>query len=412
MTTGATGQREQGGGGSSAWGSVWFAWLLCAVSLAILASVLVAVLLGWSTSLPRGYLPWREQAISLMGIIGAPIVGGLVASRRPRNPYGWLWLGFGLGLSLGLLAESYAAYALVVEPGSLLAPRETSRLLAVGNPMALAFAPFLFLLFPTGRLPSRRWRPVAWTAGTSGVVLVDLNLYFARPDFVGGAVTAVTFAVVLAIFAAIVLSALSLVARYRRSSGVERQQLKWFALAAVLAATYIVGTLLGLERILGGTLWHLAEATTNMSIYAAVGIAILRYRLYDIDVLINRTLVYGSLTVSLVAVYLGGIVVLQFALRALTGQESTLAVVASTLAIAALFNPLRRRIQSFIDRRFYRSKYDAAKTLEAFNSRLRDETELDTLSSDVIGVVRETMQPEHASLWLRSEAPYSGEREA
>ncbi len=227
-----------------------------------------------------------------------------------------------------------------------------------------------------------------------------------------GAIAAATFAAVLAIFATIVLSALSLVARYRRASGVERQQLKWFALAAVLAATYIVGTLLGLERVLGGTLWQLADATTNMGIYAAVGIAILRYRLYDIDVLINRTLVYGSLTVSLVAVYFGGIVVLQYVLRALTGQESTLAVVASTLAIAALFNPLRRRLQSFIDRRFYRRKYDASKTLAAFNARLRDRTELDTLSSDVVGVVRETMQPEHASLWLRSEATYRGEEEA
>ncbi len=385
--------------------------MLCAVSLAVLASVLLAILLGWSTPLPRGYSPWREQAISLAGIIGAPVVGGLVASRRPRNPYGWLLLGFGLGLALQLLAESYAAYTLVVDPESLPAPRTISRVLELGGPLALALAPFLLLLFPTGRLPSRRWRPLAWIAGISGAVLFVLNLFFARPDTVGGAVAAATFAAVLVIFASVVLSAPSMVVRYRRASGVERQQLKWFALATVLGASYVVGTLLQLERVLGGTLWQLADATTNMGIYVAVGIAILRYRLYDIDVLINRTLVYGSLTVSLVAVYLGGIVVLQSTLRALTGQESTLAVVASTLAIAALFNPLRRRIQSFIDQRFFRRKYDAAKTLAAFNARLRDGTELDTLSSDVIGVVRETMQPEYAYLWLRSEAPYSGEPE-
>ena len=385
--------------------AAWLAWLLCAVSLAILASVLLAILLSWSTPLPRGYLPWRDQAISMAGLVGAPIVGGLVASRRPRNPYGWLWLGFALGLSLGLLAESYRAYALVVEPGSLPAPQEISRLLAVGNPTALAFAPFLLLLFPTGSLPSRRWRPVAWIAAASGSVLVALNILFARPDFVGGAVTAVTFVVVLAIFATIVFSALSLVARYRQASGVERQQLKWFALAAVVVASSLAG------QLLGEALWNLLIAATNTALYVAVGIAILRYRLYDIDVLINRTLVYGSLTVSLVAIYLGGIVLSQSALRALTGQESTLAVVASTLAIAALFNPLRRRIQGFIDRRFYRRKYDAAQILAAFNARLRDETELETLRGDVVGVVRETMQPEHASLWLRPVAPYSGERE-
>jgi hypothetical protein len=373
------------------------------VSLAVLASVLVTILLGWSTPLPRTYLPWREQAISLAGIIGAPVVGGLVAARRPRNPYGWLWLGFGLGITLQLLAESYAAYALVVQPGSLPAPREISRLLAVGGPTALALAPFLFLLFPSGRLPSRHWRPVAWIAALSGAVIVVLNLLFEMPDQVGGAITVITVAAAFAIFTTILLSALSLVVRYRQASGVERQQLKWFAFAAVLGASYIVGIFLQLERVLGGTLWQLADAATNTGIYAAVGIAILRYRLYDIDLIINRTLVYGSLTVLLASAYVGGVVGLQAVFRALTGQESTLAVVASTLAIAALFGPLRRRVQAFVDRRFYRRKYDATKTLAAFNARLRDETDLDTLGRDLMGVVRDTIQPEHVSLWLRSD---------
>ena len=183
--------------------------------------------------------------------------------------------------------------------------------------------------------------------------------------------------------------------RYRRASGVERQQLKWLALAAVLATLFLVG------QPLGEALWNLLDAATTTALYVAVGIAILRYRLYDIDLLINRTLAYGSLTATLVALYFGGIVVLQRLFVVLTGERSTLAVVGSTLLIAALFNPLRRRIQSFVDRRFYRRKYDAAKTLEAFSARLRDETDLDALNSEFVGVVRETVQPAYVSMWLR-----------
>jgi hypothetical protein len=201
----------------------------------------------------------------------------------------------------------------------------------------------------------------------------------------------------------------SLVVRYRRASGVERQQLKWFALAAVVSACFAVGEFLSLNRLVGSTLWGVLDAATNIVRYLAVGVAILRYRLYDIDIIINRTLVYGSLTATLIAFYFGGIVVLQRVFVVLTGQQSTLAVVASTLAIAALFSPLRHRIQGFVDRRFYRSKYDAGKTLEAFSAKLRDETDLDALSGDLKAVVRETMQPAHVSLWLRPETVPKGE---
>jgi len=202
---------------------------------------------------------------------------------------------------------------------------------------------------------------------------------------------------------------LSVFMRLRHATGVERQQIKWFAYAA--AASVIAGGLAYLPPIVVDTpLWF--ERTgfaLNIAfipaIPIAIGLAILRYRLYDIDLLINRTLVYGSLTGTLVALYFGGIVVLQRVFVVLTGQESTLAVVASTLFIAALFNPLRRRIQSFIDRRFYRRKYDARKILETFSARLRDETDLDALSDDLVGVVRDTMEPEHLSLWLRPDPP-------
>ena len=210
--------------------------------------------------------------------------------------------------------------------------------------------------------------------------------------------------------ASILLAGTSLVYRFRRARGPERQQLKWFAGSAVLfVATSAAYTVLpGVPEQFG----QIATLFAFAGIPLAVGIAILRHSLYDIDVLINRTLVYGLLTLSLALVYSGGVVLSQGVLRALTGQGSTLAVVASTLVIAALFNPLRRRIQTFIDRRFYRSKYDAAKTLAAFTARLREETELDTLSGDVVGVVRETMQPEHASLWLRSLEGRADEKES
>jgi len=294
----------------------------------------------------------------------------------------WLWAGPHSSAAGGL----YAAYALVVEPGSLPAPRTISRVLELGGPLALTFAPFLLLLFPTGRLPSPRWRPLAWISTFSGVVLLVLNFLFARPETVGGVITAVTVSVVAVIFAAFALSALSLVVRYRRASGLERQQLKWFASAAVLAGAVLVGSFV-IGALLGDTVWNLLDAVSRTGLYLAVGVAILRYRLYDIDRIINRALVYGSLTVLLAATYFGGVTATQALFRTLTGQEDLpqLVVVASTLIIAALFNPLRRRSQSFIDRSFYRRKYDARKTLEAFSAQLRDETDLDALSNDLVG---------------------------
>jgi len=379
----------------------WLAWTVCAVTFLVLAMSMLLIVLGWSAPLPGGWTPWRDQTVSLLGIIGAPILGGLIASRLPRNPYGWLWLGFGLGLASQSLAMSYEAYALVVEPGSLVAPRTISHVLELGGQVALTLAPLLMLLFPTGRLPSRRWRPLAWISTAAGAVLLFLVLLYDSPDEVGGAISIAAFAVVSVIFIAILLSALSIIVRYRRAGGAERQQLKWFALAAALIGAVIAGHLLFLDLLLPEEVLNLLDGVTVTGLYVAISIAILRYRLYDIDIIINRTLVYGSLTVTLVLVYFGSVVGLQYILRALTGQESQLAIVASTLVIAALFNPLHRRIQASIDRLFYRRKYDAAKTLQTFSAKLRDETDLDGLSAEMVSVVRETMQPEHVSLWLR-----------
>jgi hypothetical protein len=210
-----------------------------------------------------------------------------------------------------------------------------------------------------------------------------------------------------------VAGGISLVVRFRRARGVERQQLKWFAFSGVVfCAVFAIGPVLWYLPESPGTewIWTVLFLLGASTIPVAVGIAILRYKLYEIDLLINRTLVYGSLTASLALVYFGGVAATQTIFRALTGQEQQpqLAIVVSTLVIAALFNPLRRRIQGFIDRRFYRRKYDTRKTLETFSAKLRDETDLDALRDDLVGVVRETMQPAHVSLWLRPDPPPRG----
>jgi hypothetical protein len=267
----------------------------------------------------------------MLGVVGAPVLGGFIASRRPENPYGWVWLGLGLSFALVVLAEPYAAYALVVEPGSLPTPRAVNTVLGLGWGMFITLMPFALLLFPTGRLPSRRWRFLAWVVLAAGASMLPLGFLslesgfgpvespFAIGGVAGEAITTLAFALVLVIFAAVILSALSLVVRYHRASGVERQQLKWFALAAVLIGGLIIADQLSLDTLLGDALWNLLDAATFAGLYVAVGIAIMRYRLYDIDVIINRTLVYGSLTVTLVALYFGGIVVLQSIFVVLTG---------------------------------------------------------------------------------------------
>jgi hypothetical protein len=401
------------------------AWSVCAVSLSLIALSLVFILLGWSTQLPRGWTTWREQALSLTGFIGAPIVGALIASRRPANIYGWLWLGLGMAQALMQFGQAYAAYALVVEPGSLPAPRTIVTVLSQGWVATIVIIPFLWLLFPDGRLPSSRWKVVAWVTvlvgapllvlaplapGKSGTAPVENPIDM--ENAVGEAIGALVDPGVQVLFVIIVLSAVSLVFRYRRASGIQRQQIKWFAYAAALNGFLVTIDIFDISQLLGNALWTLLGNVAFASLYAAVGIAVLRYRLYDIDVVINRTLVYGSLTLTLALVYFGGVAGTQAVLSVLTGQEQQpqLAIVVSTLVIAALFNPLRHRIQSFIDRRFYRRKYDASKTLAAFSARLRDETDLNALSDDLLGVVRETMQPAHVSLWLRPDVTQKDEQ--
>jgi hypothetical protein len=318
----------------------------------------------------------------------------------------------------------YAFYGLLIAPGSLPLAHAmawpSSWAWVLGITLVLVFVP---LYFPHERLLSPSWRPVLWLAlfvcitvavfwasapgATSGVrgVTNPLGIEGLRP--VAGALG--DFVTGMLLLIVVLASVVSLMVRFWRSRSEERQQMKWITYAAGIMFTMVLlVTVLDLVAA-SSALTKVANPLTGAmfaGIPVAVGIAVLKYRLYDIDLLINRTLVYGSLTAMLVALYFCGIVVLQRLVVLLPGQQSTLAVVASTLLIAALFTPLRKRIQSFIDKRFYRRKYDARKTLEAFSAQLREDTDLDALSNDLVGVVRETMQPAHVSLWLRPETGY------
>jgi hypothetical protein len=381
-------------------------------SLAALATL--SLVTGLGLSIATGEL--ASSAYLAFAIVAAfGVLGGLIASRHPRNPIGWLFCGIAVTGSLMSLSRGIAELWLDGN-GVPTALGETaawygdvSWILVI-----LPAATFLLLLFPDGRLPSPRWRAVAWCAGV-GIALVfvgdslgpgPLDDYpeLANPYSVDGPVLDVVVGIaVLSLAVAIVGSPLSLVLRFRRAGRVERLQSKWLALAGgVAAATFVIA-------LAGYDVWtsEVADGAIMLSILmlpVAAGMAILRYRLYDIDVVVNRTLVYGALTATLAAAYLCSVLLLQLALSPLT-EQSDLAIAGSTLAVAALFRPARARIQHAVDRRFYRRRYDAARTLERFGVRLRDEVDLETLGGELRGVVADTMQPAHVSLWLRKAAP-------
>jgi cytochrome bd-type quinol oxidase subunit 2 len=405
--------------------AAWLAGILGLLGVVLAAGTLLLAVLNGRTP---GEILIDEGILTIAILVVAfSVVGAVISSHRPQNAVGWLFCCAALFQALSVFTYEYAIYALITKPGSLPLGAEMSWMSpwiwAPGLGLILVFVP---LLFPDGRLLSRRWRPVAWLGSASIILICVPTLIILWPKrgraLLGGPVNdeegparivdllvgVVAFPLMLVAGLAAVIS---LFVRFRRARGEERQQIKWFASAAALTllVVFLVEGIPEVNRLFE-TITAVGAVLVAPSIPVATGIAILRYRLYDIDLLINRTLVYGSLTATLVAVYVGTIVVLQGLLRALTGQESQLAIVASTLAIAALFNPLRRRVQAFVDRRFYRKKYDARKTLEAFSAKLRDETNLDALSDDLVGVVRETMQPAHVSLWLRPETSSKGKQ--
>lgn len=390
------------------------AWGACGFALALCASALVLVFLGRGTPLPGGWISWRGQAISCAAGLGACVLGWFVATRRPGKLYGWLWISLGWALSLMLFAQAYAAYALVAAPGALPFARTMGTVGAgVGWTAWLVLTPLLMVLFPSGRTPSRRWgilvRAVLVFGGVTLIVMpfipgrsgfAPIENPLGLGDAAGLVATVLGYGGALGVLATVPPAALSLVFRYRRADGVERQQIKWFAFAAVVFVLFYLAQFFYEPP---GAWDAVVEVLPLLGLYAAIGVAILRHGLYDIDRIINRTLVYGVLTTALVTIYLGGVTFLQWLFRTLPGQEqqSQLVVIASTLAIAALFNPLRRRVQGFVDRRFYRQKYDARKTLESFGARLREETDLDDLGGNLVAAVRDTVRPVHAGLWLR-----------
>jgi hypothetical protein len=337
------------------------------------------------------------------------VVGALIASRHPGNAIGWIFLAVAVATGLGGLAGSYAEHWLGGHGGSQ-AVGETAAWYANLSwiPFILVPCTFLLLLFPDGRLPSRRWRWVAWCAGAGivGVFVTDGLKPGAFDDYPqlenpygieSALLDPLTGLAFLTLLIGIVGSSASLVVRFRRARGELRDQIKWLALAGALAALIVPIASTG-SGLWGQVATNVASMLGVLSLPLAAAIAILRHRLYDIDVVINRTLVYGALTATLGGTYLALVV-----LAGLAVGESDVAIAGSTLAVAALFRPARARIQAAVDRRFYRRRYDAARTLEAFSARRRDELDLEALADDLRGVVRDTVQPAHVSLWLRGE---------
>jgi hypothetical protein len=350
----------------------------------------------------------------VLGHLSAATVGAVLASRRPRQPVGWLLLAFSLSLTASGVIPAYAYHGLLARPGALPAAGAVARYYPATAPLALALLSLVLLLTPTGSLPSPRWRWWAWVTGATPAVLLlvvpvapgrfELQLMVGTSPFNDRALSGVLLVanqLALAVTTlAVVVAAGSLVVRFRRARGIERQQLRWVVLAAALIALAALVVLVALA--LGSpVLLDWAAAVCVAVLPVAVGAAILRYRLYDLDRIISRTLAWGLLTVLLG----GGYAVVILGLGQLLGRDSSLAVAAATLAAAALFHPVRRRVQAGVDRRFNRRRHDAAQKIAVFSDHLRQQVDLDTLTGELLAVVEETMQPTQASLWLRPHPP-------
>jgi hypothetical protein len=389
-------------------GLAWVLWTLVMLGLAMVP---------WMDRLLiRAGRPDLTQLVpgSIVGpvvaVLSAATVGAVLASRRPRHPVGWLLLGFALSLTAAGVITSYVIYGLLARPGALPAAHAVARYYPATGAAALGLLSLVLLLTPTGSLPSARWRWWAWVTAATPVALVlvvpvvpgrlDPQLLVASSPFSDralGGVLLVATRVALAVTAlAVAVAAGSLVVRFRRVQGVERQQLRWVALAAALMVL-AVPVVLAPVALESPILVDWAPAVWVVVLPVAVGAAVLRYRLYDLDRIISRTVAYGLLTLLLG----GGYAVVVLGLGQLLERESPLVVAAATLAVAAVFQPARRRVQAVVDRRFNRRRHDTTRIVEGFGARLRDQVDLDTLTADLLAVVDQTMQPTQTSLWLR-----------
>jgi hypothetical protein len=385
---------------------VWLTWGLCGLCVAL---AIISLVFGTRNYDSLAVL-LATDGPSVVLAISFPVVGALIASHRPQNLIGWTFCAIGLAFGLVTFAYEYGVYALQTAPDTLpggpLAIWVNYWAWPIGGGLMLTFVP---LLFPDGRLPSRRWRPVAWLSLVLIVMISGLNavtlwplrgLTLLQPSGEPPPLQGVLIVAVLLLAVCGLASLLALGLRFRRSRGIERQQLKWLVYATAMTLLVTIATQGFQQWQLGAILLFPVLA----SVPVAAGIAILRYRLYDIDRLINRTLVYGLVTVLLAVIYAAIVLMLGQLFGGLGDDPPSWVVAGATLAVAVLFQPARGRIQQGVDRRFNRRKYNMAQTIEAFSARLRDEVDLDTLSAEVLAVVDQTMQPTKASLWLRQSA--------
>ena len=397
---------------------VWLIWLFCVVG-----TLVTAILYYLNQPVLRGLT--AGPIVGLAFTLSYSTLGAIIVINRPRNPIGWLLLGLATAATVVGFAIQYSVYGLVTvaphmtlglgreDPRQLIGARFMGWLQSWGQSIYFpALVALPYLLYPNGKLPSRRWRPAIWlvvfavTLSTLSVILEPGPIYnyagsqairlpmnnptgVTLPSWISDAMSwgwGLSIMVVM-------ISLFAPISRYRKAKGTERQQLKWFV--------YFASIFLVLFFIFGGGLGEAGLGIIVLIPPVAAAIAIVQYRLYDIDLIINRTLVYGSITAILAVTYLASVAVLQSIISRVTGQQSSIAIVATTLIIAALFQPLRRRVQSFVDRRFYRRKYNMERTLAEFGASLRDDVDQDALSDSLLSAITEAIQPEHLSLWLR-----------
>jgi hypothetical protein len=365
------------------------------------------------------------QVSLLVSLLAFPLVGLLIATRRRTSPIGWLLLAIGLGWGVVVGTGGYADYGLKHHPGSLVRPDIAAGIgqAAWAVPVGL-MGTFLLLLFPTGHLPSRRWRAVGYTAAFAIVGCTAVSLLQPGPMTDNGYATTsnpfgveslATFlkaaqSIVLLLAVTMAASAASLVVRFRRASVTERLQIKWLVTAAALVAALYLGdtsvsAIVNRSTSVQSPWLDLADDLSVLGfglVPVSIGIAVLRHKLFEIDTIIRKTVVYTVLVACLAALYVGGIYAIDRVVRTASGQSGTLAVTISTLGVAVVFQPLRARIKRGVDRRFYRTRYNAARTLDRFAGRLRELVELDAVSAELLEVVHETLSPASTTLWLRA----------